>query len=151
MATDKQSMLYHAPTMLNQPDIPWVVTVEGDSIVARWKWMDATFFAPHEINDQVKQYTFSVTLNDDGTWRELDTTEEKSRDIKVGGGKVGFGTSKDMFKGKKSQKSFQFGIGKDNQTDEIGFISFKFDTTQVKQHLRGFMEANGWKKAGLFG
>ena len=63
MFTEKQSMLYHAPALLNRPDIPWVVTVEGDSIVARWKWMDAAFFAPNEVNNEIREFTFIVTLS----------------------------------------------------------------------------------------
>ena len=151
MFTDKNSMLYHAPTMLNSPDIPWQVTVEGDSIVARWKWMDAVWFAPHEITDEVKQYTFAVTLDDKGKFKELDTTEEKTRGITMEGGKIGFGTSSDTFSGKKTQKSFEFGLGRNNDTGQVGFIAFKYDTTQVKNQVRGWLEANGWKKAGLFG
>ena len=144
-------MLYHAPSMLNRPDQPWEVTVEGDSIVARWKWMDAVWFAPQEITDEVKSYSFAVTLSDNGKYKELDTTEEKTRQIKMEGGKIGLGTSSNKFKGKQSQKSFEFGIGRNNDTGQVGFISFKYNTTQVKDAVRGWLEANGWKKAGLFG
>jgi len=151
MTTDKYSMLFHAPNMLNNPNIPWEVTVEGDTIIARWKWMDAVWFAPNEITDDVKRYSFAVTLSDKGTYKELDSTEEKSRSVTMGDGKIGFGTSQDMFKGKKTQKSFEFGIGRDNDTGKIGFIAFKYDTTQVKDQIRGYLDANGWKKAGLFG
>ena len=151
MFTDKNSMLYHAPNMLNREDIPWVVTVEGDSIIAHWKWMDALWFAPHEINDEVQRYTFAVTLDDNGRYKELDTTEEKTNTISMGGGTIGFGTSSNTFKGKQNRKSFEFGIGRDNDTGKIGFISFKYDTTQIKNQIRGWLEANGWKKAGLFG
>jgi len=149
MATDKQSMLYHAPTMLNSPEIPWVVSVEGDSIIARWKWMDALWFSANEISDEVKNYSFAVTLSDKGTYKELDTTEDKTRSITMGGGNIGFGTSKDVFKGKQNRKSFEFGIGRNNTTGGVGFIGFKYDTTKVKDQIRGYLDANGWKKAGL--
>jgi len=150
MATDKVSMLYHAPAMLNKPDIPWVVSVEGDTIVARWKWMDALWFSVGEISDEVKNYSFAVTLSDNGTYKELDTTEEKTRSITMKDGNLGFGTSKDVFKGKQTRKSFEFGLGKDNTKDSVGFIGFKYNTTLVKDQLRSYLDANGWKKAGLF-
>lgn len=151
MATDKQSMLYHAPAMLNNPELPWEVTVQGDSIVAHWKWMDATFFAPHEISDEVKSYTFTVTLSDKGTWKEFDMSEEKEKKFGFSGGNLSFGTSKDTFKGKQNKKSIEFGLGRNKDTDQVGLIGFKFDTSQVKGYIRAWLEANGWKKAGLFG
>jgi len=47
--------------------------------------------------------------------------------------------------------SFTFGMGKDNQTGEVGLVSFKFNTTTVKQPIRDYLTSCGWKKAGLFG
>ena len=146
----KQTVLANAPGTLNRPERPWEVTVFGDSIVARWKWMDATFFAAHEISDETKQFTFTVTLTDNGTWKELDRTENKKSGVKMSGGKLSFGSSSSTFKGKTNKKSFQFGVGKNNQTGEAGVIGFKFNTTDVKQPVRDYLTSCGWKKAGLF-
>ena len=148
---DKQTVLANAPAALNSPERPWEATVEGDSIVARWKWMDATFFSPHEITDETRQFTFTVTLTDKGTWKELDRTENKSSGAKMSGGKLSFGSSSNTFVGKTNQKSFSFGTGKDNQTGEVGLIGFKFNTTDVKQPVRDYLVSCGWKQAGLFG
>ena len=149
--SEKQTVLANAPGALNRPDRPWEVTIEGDSIVARWKWMDATFFAPHEICDETKQFTFVVSLTDKRTWKELDRTENKTSGVKMSGGKLSFGSSSSSFQGKTNQKSFSFGAGKNNQTGESGFIGFKFNTTDVKQPVRDYLTACGWKPAGLFG
>ena len=145
--SQKQQTLQNAPGALNRPDQPWQVTVEGDAIVARWRWMDATFFSPQDVTAEVRDYTFTVTLSDKGTWRELDRSKAKS----LGGGASGFGGSASTFIGKQNMKSFEFGLGKNNQTGEAGLISFKFDTTAVKQPIRAYLTACGWKKAGLFG
>ena len=147
----KQQILAEAMNALNRPDQPWQVSVEGDAIVARWKWMDATFFGPQEINEETKAYAFTVTLHDNGKYKELDTKEEKSSGVSMSGGTIGIGMSKSSFKGKATQKSFEFGLGKNNQTGEMGFVGFKFDTTVVKSAVRGYLESCGWKKAGLFG
>ena len=149
--SEKQMVLFNAPGALNRPDQPWEVTIEGDSIVARWKWMDATFFAPHEINDETKQFTFTVTLTDKRTWKELDRTENKKSGLKMSGGKLSFGSSSNSFMGKTNQKSSQFGIGKNNQTGEAGIVGFKFNTTDVKQPVRDYLTNCGWKPAGLLG
>ena len=151
MSTDKQTVLAQAPEALNKPDQPWEVSVEGDSIVARWKWMDAAFFSPHEITNETREFTYTVTLTDKGTWKERDTTEKKSSGVSLEGGKLKIGGSSSTFKGKTTQKSIQFGIGKNKQTGEMGIVKFNFDTTSIKQPIRDYLTACGWKKAGLFG
>ena len=113
--------------------------------------MDALWFAPHEITDDVKSYSFTVSLSDKGTYKELDTTEDKARTITMDSGKIGFGTSKEVFKGKQNRKSIEFGIGRNNTTGGMGIIGFKYNTTLVKDQIRGYLDANGWKKAGLLG
>lgn len=60
----KQSILENIQTDLNQSNQPWEVTIQGDSIVATWKWMDATFFSPNDITNEIKEYKFIVTLLD---------------------------------------------------------------------------------------
>ena len=151
MSMDKNQVLQNAPGALNRPNLPWEVIVQGDSIVARWKWMDATFFAPHEVNNETRQFAFTVTLTNKGTWKELDQTEKKSSGVKFEGGNLSFGSSKSTFAGKTNQKSIQFGIGKNNQTGEAGIVGFKFDSTMLKQPVRDYLTSCGWKKAGLFG
>jgi len=151
MFTDKQKVLAEAPGALNKPEQPWEVKVEGDSIIACWKWMDATFFAPNEVSDETRAFTFIAALSEKGTWKETDKTERKSTGVKMSGGKVGFGSSSSTFSGKTNQKSIQFGVGKNNQTGQAGIVKAKFDTTSVKQPVRDYLTACGWKKAGLFG
>ena len=151
MLVSKQQVLYDAQNVLNRPDQPFVVTVEGDSIVARWKWMDAIFFAPHEVNNEIRNYSFTVTLNDKGKWKELDQSEQKSQSVQMSGGKLSFGSSSSSFKGKQTGKSVQFGVGMNNQTGEVGFVGFKYDTSLVKKPIRDYLTNCGWKKAGMFG
>jgi len=151
MPVDKQTVLTQAPVVLNRPDQPWYVTVEGDAIVARWNWMNATWFAPHEVSNETRDFSFTVILDNKGTYKEVDRTAEKSSGVRMSGGKVGFGTSSSSFKGKTNQKSFSFGAGKDNQTGEVGLVGFKFNTSDVKNPVRAYLEGCGWKKAGFFG
>ena len=151
MPVEKKKVLGDASAALNKPDQPWQITVEGDSIVARWKWMDAAFFSPNEVNDQTKEYTFTVTLDDKGKWKEIDKEESKAKGLSLGGGGLKLGSSSQTFIGSTNKKSFQFGAGANKQTGEVGFVGFKFDTSKVKQPIRAYLESCGWKKAGLFG
>lgn len=99
------------------------------------------------ILGKVKGFTFTVTLNDKGKWKELDGTSNKSASVTAGGLILSASGSV----GKTYQKSIVFGVGKNMQTDETGVIGFKLDTTMVKKPIRDYLTACGWKKAGLFG
>ena len=151
MFTEKQKVLADAPGALNKPDQPWEVTVEGGFIVARWKWMDATFFAPTEVSNAVKEYTFKVALDDKGKYKEIDKVEESSARGGFGRGKAGFGSSSSTFVGKTSRKSIEFGLGKNNQTGEVGLVGFKLDTSEVKKSIREYLASCGWKNDGMLG
>jgi len=146
MSMDRVQVLQAAPNQLNRPDQPWYVTIEGDSIVAYWKWMDATFFAPAEVTNEVKEYFFQVTLNDKGKWHEKDQTSESSVSVSP----LSIGISKGGFQGHMTEKAFTMGVGQNNQTGEAGIIRFKFDTAIVKNPIRQYLTNCGWKKA-LFG
>jgi len=149
--TDKQKVLADATGTLNKQDQPWEVTVEGDSIVARWRWKDATLFGFGEISNEVRDYKFIVTLTDKGKWKEKDKTSNQSSGIKINKGKGRKGKSMNSFSGNTSQKSISFGVGKNNATGETGVVRFDFDTSKVKKPVREYLTACGWKKAGFFG
>lgn len=151
MAMDKQQVLAEAPRALNGNEQPWQVTVEGDSIIATWRWMDARFFAPDAVTDEQREYTFTATLNDKGRWKEQDRTDESASGISAGGGRIGFGTSASTFKGKTMQKSVSFGFGQNKADGEVGMVESRLDTLLIKDAVRGYLKQCGWKKAGLFG
>lgn len=144
---DKQSILENVQNDLNQPNQPWEVSVQGDTIIASWKWMDATFFSPAEINDEIKEFKFIVTLLDNSKWSEKDTSVEKN--VSVGANGISFGKS--SFSGHQVSKSFTIGFGKDNSTGEVGIIKAKFDSSEIKEAVRNYLKNCGWKKKGIFG
>ena len=86
MPTDKQTILALAVQELNQPGQPWQASIEGDTIVARWRWMDANFFGLVTITNEVRDYTFTVTLRNNGTWKEHDVTKDRTLSIGLTGG-----------------------------------------------------------------
>lgn len=147
MFMDKYQVLQGAPLALNRPNQTWMVRIVGDSLVARVLLPDDPYAPPNpfEISDEMRQFTFTVTLSDKGTWKEHDTLEEKSSSVNFSGGNLSFGTSSNKQFGKTSQKSFQFGIGQN------GSGSVVFDTSTIKEPIREYLKNCGWKKAGLFG
>lgn len=147
MFIDKYKVLADASLALNKPDQPWEASIEEDRIVARWKWMDAAFFSPTSVSAQTKSYQFIITLKDNGKYKELDKTASSSASASAGGIKL----EASGFVGKTTQKSFEFGVGKNRQTGESGAIGFHLDTAMVKRSIRNYLTACGWKKSGLFG
>ena len=151
MFMEKKKVLNEVMSALNKPDQPWEVTVEGDRIVACWKWMDAAFFSASAVTNEIRQFSFIVTLNDKGKWKELDKSQKKSSGVKMRNGKLSFGSSSSTFAGKTNQKSIQFGMGKNKQTGETGIVGFQLNSSLVKEAIRDYLKSCGWSKAGLFG
>ena len=149
MFVEKQKVLQDAANILNNSNQPWSVIVDGDSIIATWKWMDATFFSLNEVTDSEKNYKFVVTLKDNGKWKEIDTAESKSSNLDFKNGKLTFGTS--SFVGNSVQKNITIGFGTNKDNNESGLLKFKFDTNILKEPIRNYLISCGWKKAGLFG
>ena len=59
---------------------------------------------------------------------------------------LGYANSYNTFKDKTSQKFFELALGRNNKTGEIGLVKSKFDTEMVKQPIRVYLTACGWKK-----
>lgn len=144
----KEEVLNNALIVLNKSDRPWEVTITNNSIVARWKWMDETFFAPNEITNEVKEYNYTVTLTDKGKWIEKDNTIEIEKNINFGEGKLEFGSSN--FSGYTVGKSITIGFGKNNDSGKIGIQKFKYDTSIIKNEIKNYLQECGYKKKGLF-
>ncbi|WP_270229676.1 hypothetical protein [Lactobacillus paragasseri] len=89
---EKEKVLSDAPKALNSDNNPWEVAVEGDSIIGTWKWMDARFFT--------EGGTFTVTLKDNGKWKEVDSTSSKTSSIRMHNGKLSFSKDISFSKGK---------------------------------------------------
>lgn len=148
MYKEREIVLQEADKALNKADKPWEIKVEGNCIVANWKWMDATFFSQTKVTNEVKEYTFIVELKDNGKWKETDKINNTQKYIGTDG-KIG--ASKEFFVGSTTKKSYTFAIGKDNRTGETGAIGFKLDTSLIKEAVREYLTSCGWKKAGFFG
>ena len=151
MFMDKQRVLQQASMVLNRPDMPWVISVEGSSIVLRYRWDEPDFFDPTTIEniDELREFTFYFILGDNGQWKEKDQEVNKSKGVSFSGGVLSFGSSSNAFRGKTNQKSFSAGLGRKDD-GSMGLVTAKFDTTPAKEYVRGWLMSCGWTKAGLF-
>ena len=84
----KEEILANIFNDLNINEKNWTISIEGNQIIAYWKWKDGIFFSPDSITDEVKEYKFIVTLLDNGKWKETDVTNNTSEGISLSSGKA---------------------------------------------------------------
>lgn len=144
----KEEILANIVNDLSTSEKNWTISVEGNQIIACWKWKDGTFFSTESITDEVREYKFVVTLLDNGKWKELDITNDTEKGINLSEGKASF--NKSFFIGNKTEKSFEFSFGKKRDEDNFGIQKTTFDTNLIKQPIRDYLKQCGWKKKGLF-
>lgn len=138
---------------LNGDDKKYSVTVEGDKIITTVKWMDAVFFAPDSVTDEVRQFKFIAKLNDNNTWLEID----ESKAVKKSAGMGGLSMNYSSFKGKEISFNKTIGIGKNREDGSVGVIKIEFNSEEYKKPVSEYLASCGYKKtnkgffASLFG
>ena len=137
MLTDKQKVLDDASEALNNPDQPWEVTVEGDSIIARWKWQDERFFVLGSATTEVRDYTYKVTLDNKGKFKDV---EKLVREVSGGGS---FKSKTTI--GKTWNWSTPSEFKRNNQTGQ----TVELNTSSLKQSIKAYLESCGWKYDGM--
>lgn len=137
-----KAQLLEAALALNGDDKSYQITVEDDKIITRVKWMDAMFFSPDAITEEMKTFTYTVKVNDNGTYTEVDKTVSKSTSAKSGG----FGYQKSVFVGKQITVDKTIGLGKNKQTGQTGVIGITFNSEEYKNPVRTLLKNSGYKK-----
>ena len=141
MKVAKEQVL-QAALALNGEDKKYQITVEGDTIITKVKWMDATFFAPGSVTDEMREFEYVVQIGKNGKYTELD----KSVSSTVSVNKSGASYQKKMFYGKEISFNKTIGLGKDKQTGETGLITNQFYSEEYKQPVREMLKSFGYKK-----
>jgi len=134
--------LFQAALALNGEDKKYQITVEGDTIVTRVKWMDATFFSPDAITAEMQEFEYRVRIFSNGKYTELD----KSVSTKKSAGHGGVGMNKSVFVGKQISFNKTVGVGQDNTTGEVGIIHNTFYSEEYKAPVRNLLQAAEYKK-----
>ena len=153
-----------AINQLNLPERPFSYSVQGNKIVAEWKYLDAIWAAPLAANNVEKTFKLVVTLDElTHTYTSQDTQTSKSSGFSLlTNGTISFGGEMGGFKGHKIGKEMGFGLGHAKQPQSsvsIGGMtySYSFDTSEIKKPLFELLEKSGWTKkkngflGGLFG
>jgi len=137
---------------LNRPGQPFQYAVgPGNTIIGTWRWQDQTLFSPQSVTAEIQQFQFIVELRPDGKFNERTIEVGRQIQTSVSAGGIHFGGSTSKFAGNSAGKSFSMSFGHDNQTGQTGVVTANFDSNWIKEPLRAYLAAQGWKKAGLFG
>lgn len=140
MRLNKEEVLQKA-LELNGEDRNYEITVEGDKIITRVKWMDATFLSQGVVTDEVRDFEYIVKVYDSGKYEELDKSVE--RETSVRGGL--FNYNKKIFVGKQITFDKTIGVGRNGEED-FGIIDSTFNSEEYKRPVRQLLEECGYKK-----
>ncbi len=77
--------IFEKALALNGDDKKYQITVEDDKIITRVKWMDATFFAPGTVSDEVRNFEYIVKIHNNGKYSELTKSSETTKSVSAGG------------------------------------------------------------------
>ena len=135
----KQEVLQGA-LALNGDDKKYVITVEGNQIITRVKWMDAVLFSPTSVSNEMREFEYTVTVNDDGTYYEV----EKHVDTSGSAHGSGVGFRKRVFYGKRASRTI--GLGIDKQTGKTGIVDVSFSPAEYIKPVKELMQNSGYKK-----
>ena len=138
----RKEEIFEKALALNGDDKKYVITVEDDKIITRVKWMDANFFGPDFVTEEIKTFEYIVKIHDNGKYSEISKKSETSKELSADG----LSYKKKIFRGKEFTFDKTIGIGKDNLTDSVGVVETTFNSEEYKKPVRELLESNGYKK-----
>lgn len=135
-----KQQIFESALALNGDDKKYAITVEDNKIVTRVKWMDAVLFSPTSVSNEMRDFEYTVTVNDDGTYYEI----EKYTDTSGAAHSGGFGLRKRVFYGKRASRTI--GLGIDKQTGKAGIVVASFNSAEYIRPVKELMQNAGYKK-----
>ncbi|MBQ4528360.1 MAG: hypothetical protein II998_09840 [Clostridia bacterium] len=128
--------------MLNGADKNYTVSVENDTIITEVKWMDATFFAPGSVTDEIRNFKYIVRLHNGNKWSEIDEKRESSTSLNA----KGINKHYSYTKGHTITFNRTVGIGQDRNNNVNGVVDVRFNSEDYKRPVREYLMRCGYKK-----
>ena len=135
----------------NNQDLPYQLELvqdehtninEGIFVVAKWKWMDATYFSGISITNEIKDFAVYVKLEPKGDYIWFDSKEEYNLSVNPNN----ISSEASSFYGKTWSYHKEIVLGKDNQLNKTGLVSFTLNTKSIHQPIEEWLYKNGYKK-----
>lgn len=135
---------------LNPPGQPFRYRCEGDRVIGTWDIADVTYQGLLSAGTIDKDYELTVTLDESaGTYGFSERKQESESEVRLSGGKIEFGGSKQVFKGKSIGKQWGGGAAlRATSHGETGHTwSYEFETARIKEPLFVLLHDMGWRPA----
>ena len=133
---------------LNRPGQPFSYTCEGDRVVGTWDVADVTYQGLLSAGTIDEDYAITVTLDEQsGTYDVSERKRESESDVRLSGGTLQFGGSKQVFKGRSIGRSWGGGAAlRATSHGQVGHTwSYEFETSRIKQPLFDLLHDAGWQ------
>jgi hypothetical protein len=133
---------------LNPPGQPFSYSCEGNRVVGTWDVADVTYQGLLSAGTIDEDYAITVTLDEQsGTYDFTERKSESESDVRLSGGRMEFGGSKQVFKGKSVRRSWGGGAAlRATSHGQVGRTwSYEFETSRIKQPLFDLLHDAGWR------
>jgi hypothetical protein len=133
---------------LNRPDQPFSYSCEGDRVIGTWDVADVTYQGLLSAGTIDEDYAITVTLDEQsGTYDVSERTSKSGSDVRLSGGTVGFGGSKQVFRGRSIGRSWGGGAAlRATSHGQAGHTwSYEFETSRIKRPLLDLLHDAGWQ------
>jgi hypothetical protein len=135
---------------LNPPGQPFRYTCDGNRIVGTWDVADVTYQGLVSAGTIDEDYSITVILDEkSGTFTFTERKTEAESEVRLSGGKLEFGGSKQLFRGKSVGRSWGGGAAlRATSHGQTGHTwSYEFETSRIKEPLFVLLHDAGWERA----
>lgn len=135
---------------LNPPGQRFTYRCDGDRVVGAWDVADVPYQGLRTAGTIDEDYEPTVTLDEGaGTYRVTERLQESRSDVRLSGGTLEFGGSKQVFTGRSIGK--QWGGGASLRATSRGGTghtwSYEFERDRIKEPLLVPLHDIGWRPA----
>lgn len=126
----------------------WLCTIEEDILIIQLNWQNSTFFNGRGLSHFDRTYRHIIKVFPDGKFMttDLNVTDETA----VGVGIINI--SQQVFSGKSWNYHYEKEFGRDNNTGEVGILTYKFNTSDIQKPVKEYFKSIGLQyKAISFG
>jgi len=141
----KHIVLAEAPDALNRPDQPWEVSVEGDSIVARWKWEDPDWFKTQEVTADIRAFSYSVTLSDRGSWTDDSADRDRKPRFYKDGVRKNLRPALRELTAVTAERGVSTGPDDEVRTEPLAPADPEFDVAAIQKAIRSYLLSCGYR------
>lgn len=135
-------VLANAVNDLTKEDEPWIISTEGNSIIARINWKNTTNISFVEINNEMQNFEYCINLFDDYKYTEGTESTTDTASIELGSTSA----NHSAFYGLELRDFHSIEFGVNHNTDEKGIIKTNFTTDEIRDRIRQYVEERGYKR-----